>query len=167
MTDCKICGIKSNILFEDEKIIVAFSPEPAIPGHVIVFPKKHFPIIETVPDFIVGDMFKAANKAGVILFESLGAQGTNIVVQNGPPAGQKHTHCLINVLPRFENDNLKIGWTPQPSDEGDLEKIASSLSDETKNVGVFEKEKAKPIEIEGIEEVEKEDYRVKHLRRIP
>ena len=170
MSDCVFCQLiqkKANVLFEDEKALVMLSPEPVAPGHVIVLPKEHAPIIEAVPDFIVGDMFKVANKIGVAVFEALGAQGTNILIQNGQPAGQKHNHTILNVIPRFENDNLQVGWQPKPSDEGELSSLESKIKDETKNVGLFEREKPKPVELEKPKEMPKEDFRLKHLRRLP
>ena len=169
MSECTFCQLiqkKANLLFEDEKLAVMASPEPAIPGHVLVMPKDHSPIIESVPDFIVGDMFKAANKLGVAIFEGLGAQGTNILVQNGPSAGQKNNHTMIHVVPRFENDNLPIGWTPKQASDEELSSLESKIKDETANVGLFEREKPKPIEAAKPAEV-KDDYRSKGLRRIP
>ena len=73
---------------------------------------------------------------------------------------------MLHVLPRFENDKLPIGWNPKPAEDSELESLESKIKDETKNVGLFEKEKQKPIELPKLVEV-KEDYRVKHLRRIP
>ncbi len=170
MSECTFCQLvqkKVNMLFEDEKVIAMLSPEPVVPGHVIILPKEHSPIIEAVPDFVVGDMFKVANKIGVAVFEALGAQGTNMLIQNGPPAGQKHNHTMLNVIPRFEGDNVQVGWQPKPADEGELSSLESKIKDETKNVGLFEREKPKPIEVEKPKEMPKEDYRLKNLRRIP
>ena len=170
MSECVFCQLiskKANVLFEDEKIFAMVSPEPVVPGHILVLPKEHAPIIEAVPDFIVGDMFKIANKIGVAVFEALGAQGTNLLIQNGPPAGQRHNHAMLQVIPRFENDNLQVGWQPKPSDEGELSDLESKIKDETKNVGLFEREKPKPVEMEKPKEVKKDDYRFKQLRRIP
>ena len=85
MTDCVFCQLiqkKANLLFENEKVFVMASPEPAVPGHVLVLPREHARIFEAVPDFVVGDMFKVANKVGVAIFESMGAQGTNVLIQN-------------------------------------------------------------------------------------
>lgn len=174
MSDCLFCELvskKANVLFEDDKSVVMLSPEPSVPGHLLVLPKKHAPILEAVPDFVVGDLFKVANKASVLVFEGLGAQGVNVVVQNGPAAGQRHNHVMLNVVPRFENDNLPLIWDPKPSSDGDLAKAESSIKGEAKNVGVFEKEKPKPMEMEKPKEVkedkEKDDYRIKQLRRTP
>jgi len=174
MSDCKYCDLiakKSNNLYEDENVFVMLSPEPAVPGHVIVLPKKHAPIIELCPDFVVGNMFKVAQKVQKSLFETIGAQGTNVLVQNGIVSGQKNIHAMIHVLPRFENDKLELGWNPKPSTPEDLAKSESKIKEFTKNVGVFEKEKPKPIEVPKTPEVKsekgKEDYRVKSLKRIP
>jgi histidine triad (HIT) family protein len=170
MSDCLFCQLiqkKVNLMFENDKVFAMLSPEPVAPGHIIVLPKEHAPVIWSVPDFIVADMFKVANKIGVAAFEALGAQGTNMLVQIGPPAGQRDSHTLLNVIPRFENDNLQIGWQPKPSDEGELSKLEGLIKDETKNVGLFEREKPKPIEMEKPKEMPKEDYRIRQLRRIP
>lgn len=170
MSDCVFCQLiqkKVNALFEDDKILAMISPEPAVAGHVLVLPKAHAPILEAVPDFVVGDMFKVANKIGIAVFEALGAHGTNLLVQNGPPSGQRHNHAMLHVIPRFENDNLPIGWAPKPAPEEELSSLESKIKDETRNVGLFEHEKPKPIEVERPKEVAKEDYRMKQLRRIP
>ncbi len=170
MSDCNFCELmhkKANLLFEDDKVFAMISPEPVAPGHVIVLPKAHAPIFEAIPDFVVGDLFKVANKVGVAVFESLGAQGTNVLVQNGPTAGQRHNHAMVHVIPRFENDNVEVGWNPKAADEDELSDLEKSIKDETKNVGLFEKEKPKPIELEKPKEMAKEDYRIKFLRRIP
>jgi len=173
MSDCTFCDLiqkKVNKLYEDDKLFVMMSPEPAAPGHVVVLPKAHAPILEAVPDFVVGEMFKVANKVGVAVFEGLGAQGTNILVQNGSPAGQKHNHVMLHVLPRGEGDNLPLTWNPQSVAEDVLTNVEGQIKDETKNIGLFEKEKEKPIEMDAPEEVKEsaeEDYRIKNLKRIP
>src|SRR4030042_4261870 len=116
MTGCVVCQWieqKKNVLFEDDSVFVILSPEPSSPGNMLVVPKKHFPIIESIPDDLVGKLFLYANKASVCAFESLGAQGANILVQNGVPAGQKMGHCVVQVIPRFQDDKLRLSWQPK------------------------------------------------------
>lgn len=170
MSDCLFCGLiakKANVLYEDERVFAMLAPEPAAIGHVVVLPKQHAPIFESVPDFVVSDLFRIANKASVSIFESLGAQGTNLVVQSGESAGQRHNHAMVHVIPRFENDNLPIGWNPSQTTPEQLAKMESAIKDEAKSVGSFEKEKPKPVEKEPPKEVPKEDLRLKQLRRRP
>ncbi|PIN74484.1 HIT family protein [Candidatus Woesearchaeota archaeon CG10_big_fil_rev_8_21_14_0_10_37_12] len=162
MTDCQFCNFieqKTNVLFSDESVVVMLSPQPVAGGHLLVLPKKHAPIIEVVPDDVVGRLFSAANKAGVAVFEALGAQGTNILVQNGPSAGQVYNHVLLHVIPRFEGDSVELLWTPKQASEDELSQIAEKLTQkETVNV---EKKK------DASDDVSEDDLRVKHLLRIP
>lgn len=168
MTECLFCGLikkQANKVYESEHVFVMLSPEPAVPGHMLVVPKQHAPILEAVQDFVVSEMFAVANKVGIAVFEGLGAQGTNVMVQNGTAAGQKHNHTMVHVVPRFENDGLQLGWTPQQASDEELAKLESDISDATKNVGVFEKPEEKPVEVGKPSEVE--DWKTKQFRRIP
>lgn len=170
MSECLFCGLiqkKANMLFENDKLFAMLSPQPSTPGHVLVLPKNHSPILELVPDFVVADMFKVANKMSICLFEAFGAHGTNLLVQNGPPAGQKNNHAMIHIIPRMENDGLDLSWTPKQASDEDLTKIAGIINESTKSVGSFEREKPKPVEIEKPKEVQKADPRLKFFKRIP
>ena len=155
------------MLFENEHVFAMLSPQPAIPGHVVVLPKAHAPILEVVPDFVVGDMFKVANKVSMALFEAFGAHGTNMLVQSGSSAGQNQNHAVIHVVPRAEGDGMDLSWTPKQASEDSLAKAESTINEATKSVGSFEREKPKPIEAEKPKEVKSEDSRLKFLRRIP
>lgn len=171
---CEICNLvkgRHGVLFEDEQVAVVLAPKPAVPGHLMLVPKQHFAILEQVPDFVTGRLFDKANKASIAVFEALGAEGTNIIINNGIAAGQKHNHFVLNVLPRRENDGLSFAWQPRQLSEEEMSTIELRLRDEAKNIGAFEKEPTKPIEIkkevEKIEEHEEENYLIKQLRRLP
>ncbi|RMD58424.1 HIT family protein [Candidatus Woesearchaeota archaeon] len=168
---CSICDAiskRDGVLFEDDKIVVMLAQNPAATGHMMILPKSHAPIIEKVPDFVVDSMFVAANKASFSLFESLGALGTNVLLQNGPAAGQSENHVILHVIPRFENDGLSFEWKPRQVSEDQLKSIAGQLSGAaSRTVGIIEKEKPKPLEEKKPEEVGKGDWREKYLRRIP
>ena len=54
----------------------------------------------------------------MILKDKLGADGLNIVQNNGETAGQTVHHFHIHVIPRYRNDGQRILWVPgQPSAE--------------------------------------------------
>ena len=170
---CEICDLiksKKGKLYEDEKVIALIAPKPATVGHVIITPKKHVPILEQVPDYVASELFAKANKISMALFEGLGAQGTNLLIQNGVAAGQKHNHLLIHVMPRRENDGIDFMWKPKQLSEEEMSTIEMKIKDETKGIGSFEKEPEKKITIEEKkpEEIsEEEDYMLKQLERLP
>ncbi len=171
---CETCDLikgKKGLLYEDEQMAILLAPKPAAAGHIILAPKKHAAILEQVPDFVVGKMFDKANKASIAVFETLGAEGTNIIANNGIAAGQTTNHFLLNVIPRKENDGLKLLWQPKQLSEEEMSTIELKLRDESKNIGVFEKEEEKPKEIRKPEEIkeekEEENYLLKQLERLP
>ncbi len=173
MTDCKICGmIKENKLkkvYEDKNLSVVLCPEPAALGHLWVIPKKHYPIIEQIPDYEIGYLFDVANKVSVSLFEVLESQGTNIFVENGISAGQKYSHVIINIIPRNPNDNINLAWKPRSLSEEEMSTIEIAVKEQMETVGYFEKEKEEPINLDRPKKTisDEEDYLLKSLRRIP
>lgn len=172
---CTICDLvktKHGLLFEDEHTALLLAPKPATPGHVILVPKQHAAILEQIPDFVIGKLFDKANTISIAVFEMLGAEGTNIIVNNGITAGQSVNHCVVNVLPRRQNDGLNFTWQPKQLSEEEMSTVELTLKEEAKSIGVFEKEAPKPKEIttkaEEIEENQDEvNYLLKQLERLP
>ncbi|MBS3114843.1 HIT domain-containing protein [Candidatus Woesearchaeota archaeon] len=169
---CQIVGnqIPSKKVYEDELVMAVLDVNGANPGHCFIMPKKHYPIIEQVPDIEIGRLFQVSNKISSAIFESLGAQGTNIFVANGIPAGQTVAHFTINVIPRKENDGINLQWQPKQLSEEEMSTVELKLKEQTKNIGHFEKgeKKArvrapKPV----ILSEEEEEYFAKQMRRLP
>src|SRR3989344_7843369 len=166
---CQICEkIKGKNIYEDEKVIAFLEEKPMSLGHIALTTKEHFTIIEQVPDFIINHLFKIANKIGIAVFESLGALGTNILVNNGIPAGQEHPHFVINIIPRRQNDNINLRFKPKQLNEEEMSALELTLKEQTKNIGAFEKESEGPINIDRDKErISGENYMTKILKRIP
>ena len=56
MEGCVFCQIAENKIgakkvHEDEEILAIMHPSPASVGHIVVMPKKHYNIIEQIPDY--------------------------------------------------------------------------------------------------------------------
>lgn len=170
---CKICDkIKKESklkIYEDEKVIAFIKEKPSALGQITLVSKEHFPILEQVPDFIVDHLLVIANKLSSALFDSLNIQGTNILINNGVTAGQKHSHFSINIIPRTENDNINLEWKPKQLDEEEMSTVELKLKEHTAHIGAFEKEKKQESIPETKKEViqDEENYLVKQLRRIP
>lgn len=168
---CPICEQiekGKHVLFSNESIAVILHPEPSAIGHMLVVPKKHYPIIEQVPDFTMGEMMLVANKSLMALFESIRAEGTNIIIQNGIGAGQKYPHCAIELIPRTQNDGLNLQWKPTQIDPQLMDQAEAQIKERTKIIGEFEKPQEKRQKIEKVEEVKpEEDYLIKQFEKLP
>lgn len=172
---CIVCQIVENKIpskkvYEDDVIIAVLDINGAEAGHCFVIPKSHYPIIEQVPDTEVARLFQVSNKISVAIFDALGAQGTNIFVANGIPAGQTVAHFTINVVPRRKNDGISLQWQPKQLSEEEMSTVELKLKEQTKNIVHFEKEvkkpkvhAPKPIQLSEDEE----EYFTKQMRRLP
>ena len=174
MSECKICEAikeKEELIYEDKDVIAILSTEPASAGHIILSPKKHYPIIEQIPDYEFGHLFHIANKLSIAVFETVGCQGTNIIIENGVAAGQTVPHVTIHIIPRNENDGLNFQWNPKTLSEEEMSTVELKVREEAKSIGGFEKEKKKEaIKLEKKKEKissEEENYLIKQLTRIP
>ena len=177
MADCDYCSIaeKGDLIFEDDKLVVALSPTPASLGHVIIIPKEHITILEQIPDFLAGHLFSTANKISTSIFETMRVHGTNVIIENGISAGQRVAHFAINIIPRSENDGIGFNWQPKKLDEEEMSTIELKLKEQAKNIGNFETgEKKETIPEEhaatkapATDEDEEDDSFSKQLERIP
>jgi len=175
MTTCPICDIitkKTGLIYEDEKTI-AFIPQNSMtPGHIVLTSKQHYPILEQIPDYIIDKLFITANKLSISIFERLGAEGTNIIANTGPGAGQVYPHAMIHIIPRKQNDGLKLEWNPKKISDEEMNTTELKLKEVTGIIGQFDTEPEKPIEIEPPKELPtetetEENYLTKQIQRIP
>ncbi len=140
-------------VYEDNDILAILDINPANKGHTLVFPKDHAQIMSQVPPNIQGKLFEVANKISVAVFDATKAEGTNIFVANGAIAGQSAPHVLINVIPRFKDDGISIGWQPKKADETELESLSQIIK---QNIPSDQK----PLEVKTVKSPEEEHPRI-------
>ena len=116
---CKIANGESpsSTICENEKFRVILDNGPATEGHALVLPKEHFADLFEIPADWAADAMKTAQAAAELLKEKLGADGLNIVQNNGEAAGQTVHHFHMHIIPRYKGDGQNILWKPgHPSD---------------------------------------------------
>ena len=139
--ECPFCSmvegkIPIKKVYEDQTIMAVLDINPATKGHIIVFPKKHATLLSQVDDDIVGQLFKVANMLSTAVFDIVKAEGTNIVVSNGAAAGQRGPHVVVNVIPRFAEDKVSIGWNGDKANDEELEELREKITSKIKVVEV-------------------------------
>jgi histidine triad (HIT) family protein len=175
---CALCEIGAGkgsmkIVFEDKEVIAFLKQKPATFGHIILTTKKHYTIMDQVPDFEINHVFKIANKLSSAVFEALGGGGTNIIVQNGSGAGQIHPHFCVEIIPRRDNDGLNFQWANKQLSEEEMSTVELTIKQETASLVIGSGEKKKEVveenkETKTLKEKKgEENYLLKSLRRIP
>ncbi len=95
-------------VYEDDKVVAILDIAPANKGHVLLFPKEHYPIMPLVPEEILAHIFKIAKSISQALLKAMVVSGTNIFVANGGVAGQQIPHFVVHIIPREKNDGISI-----------------------------------------------------------
>ena len=173
--NCILCQIingkvPSKKIYEDENTLAILDVNGANAGHCFVIPKKHYPILEQIPDNELAALFKVANAVSSSIFETLKVEGTNIFVSNGVAAGQTVAHFMINVIPRRQGDGINLEWQPKQIGEEEMSTVEIKLRAETESGHQFggqePEETTKPKEETEVL-IGEDNYLIKQLRRIP
>lgn len=135
MADCIFCKIaKGDIpaatLYEDEQFRVILDLGPASRGHALIMPKEHYENLYEIPDDLAASAMVLAKKMAVVMTKALGCAGFNLVQNNGQPAGQTVFHFHVHLIPRYENDGVKLGWKMGELTETDKVEILTKIKNE-------------------------------------
>ena len=100
--------IPSTRLYEDDSCVVILDINPVSKGHALVISRECYPTFTDVPMETLSHMMEIARKVDGKQRSVLGAEGTNIMINNSPASGQEVPHLHIHVIPRVSGD----GRTP-------------------------------------------------------
>lgn len=129
---CKIANgeIPSTTLYEDEDFRVILDLGPATRGHALLLPKNHFANLFELDDETAQKAILVAKKMAGKMKAALGADGFNLVQNNGEAAGQTVFHFHMHLIPRYENDNAGILWEPGETTPEDMAEVKRLLDGE-------------------------------------
>lgn len=149
--------IPAKKVYEDEQVFAILDINPASPGHVLLLPKEHYPILQQMPDDLVGHMGVVAKGFSQAFLQVLKVEGGSFFAASGAVAGQRAQHVMIHLIPRSENDGVGISLAGQAGPTDQLTRIRQALQPYVNQVmGVKHKEEAKQ-QIAKDEDTEKDE----------
>lgn len=113
MDDCIFCKIISGefgsaTIYENDEFKVILDRFPANEGHVLILTKEHVTnIFELDPD-VGGRLFQLAVQIAGVMKKALGFENMNVIQNNGKIANQTVPHFHLHLIPRYENDGIKM-----------------------------------------------------------
>ena len=130
--DCLFCGIvagkiPSQTVDSDERTMSFMDINPATRGHALVVPKRHSTDLMDVSDEDLTASIAAARRLARRMDEVLKPDGFNVLNASRPAAWQTVFHFHLHVIPRYEDDPLKLPWIPRGGDEDEIAAIAEEL----------------------------------------
>ena len=104
---CKIVNkeISRNIVYEDALVVVIMDANPAVDGHLLVIPKKHYTDYTELDKEISGHLFYVAQKLRPNLMEAMKAKSLTLLMNYGDDQKVKHVH--LHMLPDFGSECVK------------------------------------------------------------
>jgi histidine triad (HIT) family protein len=130
--DCIFCKIIAGelpgaILAEDERTVSFMDINPATRGHALVIPRAHTRDLLTIDPDDLAACANAAQQLAQRATDVLGADGVNLLNACGATAWQSVFHFHIHVIPRYEDDPLRLPWVPGPGDPDEIRAAAAEL----------------------------------------
>lgn len=129
---CKIANgeIPSTTLYEDEMFRVILDLSPAAKGHALILPKEHYANLYELDDEYAAKAMVLAKKMATAMTKALGADGFNLVQNNGEVAGQTVFHFHLHLIPRYKDAEPIIQWEPGQVTKEEMTAIAKEVSKE-------------------------------------
>lgn len=130
--NCLFCGIAAGtipaqLVAEDERTVAFMDINPATPGHLLVIPRAHSADLrEAAPEDLTAATLMAQELVARVI-DRLGADGANLLSCIGSHAGQGVFHTHLHIIPRYQDDPLKLPWIPTPGDADAVAETAAKL----------------------------------------
>jgi histidine triad (HIT) family protein len=123
-------SIPSQTIDSDERTVAFMDINPATPGHALVVPRVHSADLLEISSEDLTASALAAQRLAQRMKNVLEADGINLINACGAAAWQTVFHFHIHVVPRYEDDPLKLPWVPAPGDSNEIAAVAAKLRGE-------------------------------------
>ena len=132
MDDCIFCAIvdgdaPSQIVDSDERTLSFMDINPFTPGHALVIPRAHSADLIEISDDDLEATMLAARRLTTKMAETLKPAGFNILNACGAAAWQTVFHFHLHVIPRYEDDPMKLPVIPRGGDLDEIARIAGTI----------------------------------------
>jgi histidine triad (HIT) family protein len=133
--DCLFCGIvagsiPSETIDSDERTVAFMDINPATAGHALVVPRAHSADLLEIGAEDLSATTLAAQRLAKRMKEVLATDGVNLINACGAAAWQTVFHFHIHVVPRYEDDPLKLPWIPEAGEPDEIAAMAAKLRGE-------------------------------------
>jgi histidine triad (HIT) family protein len=130
--DCIFCAIvageaPAEIVDSDENTVTLMDINPATKGHALVIPRRHSADLLAIDDEDLTACAIAARRVVKRMEEALDPAGFNLLNAARAAAWQTVFHFHIHVIPRYEDDPLKLPWIPRGADIDEIAAIAAAI----------------------------------------
>lgn len=130
--DCIFCAIAertapAEVVEANDQCIAFLDINPATRGHTLVIPRRHSKNLFEIENEDLDRTMAMAKRIAERMPDALGADGVNLLNSCGEAAWQTVFHFHIHVIPRYDDDPLRLPWIPSHTQSEELAKTAELL----------------------------------------
>jgi histidine triad (HIT) family protein len=127
MPSCAFCEIaagrrRADVVLDERRVVGFLDHRPLFPGHVLVVPREHVPVIEGLAADLGCALARAVQRLSRAVRIAVGAEGT--FVANNDRVSQSVPHLHVHVVPRRQGDGLRGFFWPRRGYEDDAHREA-------------------------------------------
>jgi histidine triad (HIT) family protein len=131
-TDCLFCKIiagdlPGTIIDSDELTVSFMDINPVTRGHALVVPRNHSRDLHEIGTEDLAAVARAGQRLAARARDALGAHGVNLLNFCGRAAWQTVFHFHLHMIPRYDDDPLRLQWVPGPGDPDEIAAAAELL----------------------------------------
>ncbi|MCR5813297.1 MAG: HIT family protein [Desulfovibrio sp.] len=132
MDNCLFCAIAcgkipSQKIFESDHLYAFLDIAPANKGHALLIPKSHCSDLLGLDPAFSQEIIEAMQRIARAIVSVTNAQGFNIVQNNGRAAGQEIDHLHWHIIPRFDDDGLKLWRQGKYDSDEEMGRLATAI----------------------------------------
>lgn len=132
--DCIFCKIASGQIpsikiFENEHVLAFLDIGPISDGHTLVISKQHYDRLDQATPEVIAEIAKVLPRLSAGIQEAVGAEGYNMLCNNGSVAGQVVEHLHFHIIPRHKDDGVFNRWPSYQYAEGKAVQIAEKIKE--------------------------------------
>jgi len=126
---CKIVAgeLPAQIVDEDERTVAFMGASPATRGHALVVPRRHAADLLEVDGDDLAATLRVAQRLATNAARRLGADGVNLATGWAGTAPPSVHHFHVHVMPRYQNDRLRLPWRPAPGAPDEIAAAGAAL----------------------------------------
>jgi histidine triad (HIT) family protein len=106
---CVFCDIVAGsvpayVVYSSDSVLAFLDHRPLLPGHVLVVPRTHYPVLADLPAEEVGPLFLAVQRLSSAVETATNADGSFVAINIKISQSVPHLH--VHVVPRRKGDGL-------------------------------------------------------------
>jgi histidine triad (HIT) family protein len=131
--DCIFCRIAdgripAHTVYESSAVLAFLDINPLCEGHTVVIPRAHAERLHELDPAAAAEVGRILGDLARRIVAAVGAEGYNVLQNNGAAAGQVVPHVHFHIIPRRSGDGLGFRWNAQSRTAEQLKAVRDRIA---------------------------------------